>query len=130
VSEYPETLRYTREHEWVRLQEDGLAVVGITHYAQEQLGDVVYLSLPKVGDRVTLMGKMGEIESVKAVSDLYSPVTGEVAEVNHGVLEHPEWVNEDPYGRGWLIKVRPDDPKEVETLMTAEEYRSFVAGQG
>ena len=129
MSEYPETLRYTREHEWVRLEADGTAVVGITHFAQEQLGDVVYLSLPRVGERVSLMGKMGEIESVKAVSDLYSPVTGEVVEVNQEVVEHPELVNEDPYGRGWLIKVRPDDPKEVETLMTAQQYRDFLASQ-
>lgn len=124
---YPPDLRYTREHEWVRLQDDGTALVGITFFAQDQLGDVVFLNLPKPGDRLTHMGKMGEVESVKAVSDLFSPLSGEVLEVNREAVEHPEVVNQDPYGKGWLIKLRPANPKELDALMTAQEYEAYLA---
>ncbi|MCS7207589.1 MAG: glycine cleavage system protein GcvH [Dehalococcoidia bacterium] len=127
---YPSNLRYTKEHEWVRLLDDGTALVGITYFAQDQLGDVVFLNLPKPGDRVVQMKKMGEVESVKAVSDLFSPISGEVLEVNREAVEHPEVINQDPYGKGWLLKVRPSDPKELNALLTAQEYEAYVAGKG
>ncbi|MCL6641260.1 MAG: glycine cleavage system protein GcvH [Candidatus Rokubacteria bacterium] len=124
--QYPQDLLYTREHEWVRT-ENGIAVVGVTDYAQDQLGDVVYLDLPAVGARVAQFEKMGEIESVKTVSDLYSPITGEVVEVNEEAKEHPERVNEDPYGAGWLIRVRPRNPAEVDALLDAAAYEQLVS---
>ncbi|MFN3973807.1 MAG: glycine cleavage system protein GcvH [Dehalococcoidia bacterium] len=127
---YPSDLRYTREHEWVRLQEDGIAVVGITFFAQDQLGDVVFLNVPQPGTHLTQMGKMGEVESVKAVSDLFSPLSGEVVEVNREAVEHPEVVNADPYGKGWLIKLRPADLKELGSLLTAQEYEAYLAAKG
>lgn len=123
--QYPQDLLYTKEHEWVRT-EDGVAVVGVTDYAQDQLGDVVYVDLPAVGARVVQFEKMGEIESVKTVSDLYSPVSGEVVEVNDEVRDHPERVNEDPYGAGWLIRVRMDRPDELEQLLVAADYAAYV----
>jgi glycine cleavage system H protein len=126
----PDDRNYTREHEWIMIEDAaskrGLA--GITHYAQEQLGDIVYLELPKVGDTVSHMGKMGEVESVKAVSDLYSPVTGEVIEVNPELVQHPELVNEDPFGAGWLIRVTLANVDEVNGLMSAGEYDAYTAG--
>jgi len=104
------------------------AVAGITDYAQDQLGDIVFFELPKVGDIVTHTGKMGEVESVKAVSDLFSPITGEVTEINEKLLAHPELVNEDPFGEGWLIKVTMSDAKEVDGLMSAQDYYAFTTG--
>jgi glycine cleavage system H protein len=104
------------------------AVAGITDYAQDQLGDIVFFELPKVGDIVTHTGKMGEVESVKAVSDLFSPITGEVTEINEKLLDHPELVNEDPFGEGWLIKVTMSDAKEVDGLMSAQDYDAFTTG--
>ena len=121
----PEDRRYTKEHEWVKI-EGGEALVGITHFAQDQLGDVVYVELPKVGDRVQMMKPFGVIESVKTASDLYSPLTGVVVEVNSAVVDEPQRVNDAPYEEGWLIKVRPDDPSEIEALMTAREYAESV----
>jgi glycine cleavage system H protein len=121
----PKTFKYTREHEWV--SEDGaLAVVGISDHAQSQLGDLVYLELPRVGASVKQTEPFGGIESVKTYSDLYSPVSGEVAEVNQGLEDHPEWVNQDPYGQGWMMKVRLSDPGELDGLMGAEEYESYL----
>jgi len=122
----PKDRFYTREHEWV-LVEDDVGTVGITDYAQDQLGDIVYVKLPSVGTPVRQMEPFGEIESVKAVSDLFAPVSGEVLEVNAELEERPELVNLDPYGRGWMIRVRLSDPSEVERLMTAEEYDAYVA---
>ena len=126
----PDDRRYTQEHEWVMI--DGAAansaVAGITDYAQDQLGDIVFFELPKVGDIVTHTGKMGEVESVKAVSDLFSPITGEVTEINEKLLDHPELVNEDPFGEGWLIKVTMSDAKEVDGLMSAQDYDAFTTG--
>jgi len=122
----PSDRRYTKEHEWLRL-EDSTGTVGITDYAQDQLGDIVYVKLPPVGPAVRQMEPFGEIESVKAVSDLYSPVSGEVVEVNAELEERPELVNLDPYGQGWLIRVRLSDPAELERLLTAEEYDAYVA---
>ena len=123
--ELPEDLRYTREHEWVALQGD-IATVGITDHAQEQLGDVVYVELPGAGDRVSKAEPFGVVESTKAVSDVYAPISGEVAEINDDLPDNPELVNEDPYGDGWLVKIRVADPGELDDLMSAAEYRAFV----
>ena len=126
----PNDRKYTREHEWIKVEDAGAsrAVAGITDFAQDQLGDIVVVELPKLGAAVTLMGKMGEIESVKSVSDLFSPVSGEVIEVNERLLDHPEIANKDPYGEGWLIKVTMTDASEIDSLMTSEEYESFTSG--
>ncbi len=123
----PADRRYTKEHEWVKIDGD-VALVGITDFAQDQLGDVVYVELPKVGDRVEMMKPFGVIESVKTASDLYAPVSGEVVEVNASVVDEPQVVNEAPYERGWLIKVRPDDTGEIDRLMTAQQYADSVGG--
>ena len=122
---FPDDLKYTKEHEWVRVEGD-TGVVGISDYAQDQLGDIVYLDLPAAGTSMAKLGKMGEIESVKAVSELYSPVSGEVIEVNDEAIESPELVNSEPYGRGWLIKVRFSDASEVDELLDAAAYDEFV----
>ena len=122
----PTDRRYTKEHEWVRV-EDNVAVVGITDYAQDQLGDIVYLDLPSPGTQVKQLDKLGEIESVKAVSDLYSPVSGEVTEVNQEVIDKPEVVNQSPYEEGWLVRVRLADPAEVDNLLSAEQYDELIA---
>lgn len=119
-------LRFSESHEWVKSDGD-TATVGISEYAQSQLGDVIYLELPKVGQHLDAGGRLGVIESVKAASDLYSPVAGEVSEVNGDLKDHPEYVNEDPYGKGWIIKLRgaKDNPK----LLDAKAYDDFVQGQ-
>jgi glycine cleavage system H protein len=122
----PTDRRYTKEHEWVRVEND-LGTVGITDYAQDQLGDLVYLDLPSSGTQVKQLDKLGEIESVKAVSDLYSPVSGEVTEVNQEVVDRPELVNESPYGQGWLVRLRLTDLAEVDGLLTAEQYDELIA---
>ncbi len=126
----PKDRKYTVEHEWVKLEDDaaGRAQVGITHYAQDQLGDVVYFDLPQVGATVTHLEKMGEVESVKAVSDLYSPVSGEVIEVNASLVDAPELVNDDPFDRGWLVRVALSNPGELDNLMSADDYDSYTAG--
>ena len=125
----PAELRYSKEHEWVRVEGD-IATVGITDHAQEQLGDLVYLELPKVGTAVRQFEKLGEIESVKAVSDLFSPVSGEVTERNEEAAKSPELVNQDPYGRGWLVRLTLSDASEVDKLLTAEQYEEIVAQEG
>ena len=127
----PNDRSYTREHEWIIVEDAGAgrALVGITHFAQDQLGDIVYFELPKAGDTVAHLGKMGEVESVKAVSDLYSPVSGEVIEVNSALTDRPELTNEDPFGEGWLIRVTMSDTSELDTLLSAEEYDTYVAEQ-
>jgi glycine cleavage system H protein len=122
----PSELRYSKEHEWVRV-EGGSATVGITDYAQEQLGDIVYVDLPKMGTAVQQSGKLGEIESVKAVSDFFSPVSGAVTELNEEVVKSPELVNQDPHGRGWLLKLTLSDAGEVDRLLTAAQYEELVA---
>ncbi len=124
---YPEDLKYTTEHEWVRVEGDGV-VVGITHYAQEQLGDIVYVSLPEPGDTVAPGASIGELESTKSVSDLYAPVAGVVTERNEQLDQTPELVNSDPYGEGWLIRVRVDDSGAVDELLDSAAYRATVAG--
>jgi len=118
-------LRYSREHEWVAV-EDNIATVGITDYAQEQLGDVVYVELPEVGAQVTKDEPFGVVESVKAVSDIFAPVSGTVAEVNGPLVDSPETVNDDPYGDAWMIRVQMSDASELEDLMSATEYQAFV----
>jgi glycine cleavage system H protein len=125
---YPSDRRYSKEHEWVKLDGD-TARAGITDYAQDQLGDIVYVDLPEVGSTVTQFEKMGEIESVKAVSDLYSPVSGEVTAVNDRLVDKPEIVNSDPHGEGWLIELRVSAATESDKLMTADEYDAFVASE-
>ena len=121
----PNDRRYSKEHEWAKV-EGNVTTVGITDYAQDQLGDVVYVELPNVGDRVEQFKVFGVIESVKTASDLYSPVSGEVVEINSALVDEPAQVNDSPYGEGWLIKVRPDDPgvleRELANLMDADAY--------
>ncbi len=129
MSNVPAELRYTREHEWAKLEGDR-ARIGITAFAQEQLGDVVFVELPKVGARVTAMQSFGVVESVKAVSDLFAPVSGEVVEVNGELIKKPETVNADPYGQGWLIVIKYADAKELDALMTAADYEKFIATAG
>ena len=122
--------KYTQEHEWVKVEntEANEVLVGITDYAQDQLGDIVYLELPQTGSVVKQLDKMGEIESVKAVSDLFSPISGNVIESNSDLNDHPELVNEDPFGKGWLIRVTMTTVNELDGLMTASEYQSYIEG--
>ncbi len=124
----PPDLRYTKEHEWVRM-DDGSATVGITDYAQDQLGDVVYVDLPSPGKQISQLAVFGEIESVKAVSELYAPVSGEVVESNGALADKPELINESPYDEGWLMKLRLGDEGEVEKLMTADQYSEFIESE-
>ncbi|GAA0429361.1 glycine cleavage system H protein [Acrocarpospora corrugata] len=128
MSTIPSELSYTKEHEWVAGLDDGLTVtVGITEFAAEALGDVVYVQVPDVGGTVTAGDAVGEVESTKSVSDIYSPVSGEVVETNQSVVDDPSLVNSDPYGEGWLFRVRIDgDPSD---LLTAEEYGALTAGE-
>jgi glycine cleavage system H protein len=121
--EYPEDLRYTAEHEWVRPGTDGTVRIGITAFAQDSLGDVVYVSLPAVGDSVSAGDACGEVESTKSVSDLYAPLAGEVTAVNDALDATPELVNTDPYGEGWMYELRPSDDAAIEALLDAAAYR-------
>jgi glycine cleavage system H protein len=121
--EYPEDLRYTAEHEWVRAGDGGVVRVGITSFAQDALGDVVYVSLPTVGDTVAVGDACGEVESTKSVSDLYAPLAGEVTAVNEALDATPELVNTDPYGEGWMYELRVEDPAAVEGLLDQSTYR-------
>ena len=123
----PRDCKYSKEHEWVRL-EGGLATVGITDYAQDQLGDIVYVELPPLEENLTQFEPFGVVESVKAASDLYAPLSGEVVEVNEELSDHPEFVNEDPYGQGWMIKVEPSDEVELDQLISVEEYEEYLEG--
>jgi glycine cleavage system H protein len=123
--EIPEELKYTDEHEWAKV-EDELVVIGITDYAQDALGEIVYIELPSEGDEITKGDSFGGVESTKSVSDLYAPVSGEVVEVNESLLDSPETINEDPYGDGWLIKVRIHDSDEYDELMDGEQYSEFI----
>jgi len=123
---YPTDRRYSRDHEWAKDEDDGTFLVGITDYAQEHLGDIVFLDLPKVGATLTKMEKLGEVESVKSVSDVFSPISGEVVAVNQVVIDSPELVNEDPYDNGWLIRVKPSQPADMDDLLTAAAYESFL----
>ena len=129
MANVPADLRYTKEHEWARLEGDK-ARVGITAFAQEQLGDVVFVELPKVGAKVSAMKTFGVVESVKAVSDLFAPLTGEVVEINAELPKKPEVVNADPYGKGWMIVVKPSNKAEWDQLLTAPQYEEFLAKGG
>jgi glycine cleavage system H protein len=128
MSMYPEQLRYTKEHEWVGLEGD-IATVGITDHAQQELGDIVYVELPKTGTQMEKGKTLGSVESVKAVSDVYSPVSGEVVEVNETLAETPEKINRDPHGEAWLVKIRITAPEEVAGLLTAAEYEDYIAAE-
>jgi glycine cleavage system H protein len=125
---FPEDLKYTREHEWARRKGNQL-VIGITDFAQDQLGDVVFVELPEVGDPVKKGESFGVVESTKAVSELFAPVTGKVVEVNDPLADAPETINEDPYEEGWMIVVEPSDPNELDALMDAKAYKAFVEEQ-
>lgn len=120
-----EDLKYTKEHEWIKLDGD-VATIGITDFAQGELGDIVFVELPKPGAAVTQMKPFGTIEAVKAVSELFSPITGEVAAVNSGLESDATIINKDPYGEGWLIKIKVKNPKELDSLLTAEKYKAMV----
>jgi glycine cleavage system H protein len=129
MSEIPKVLRYTEEHEWVREEEtEGVVAIGITDYAQGELGDVVFVELPSAGDTFDRMEVFGTIEAVKAVSELYCPLTGEVEAVNESLDQDPAAVNTDPYGEGWMIKLKLSDASQMDELLTAEEYQEHIAG--
>ena len=119
-------LRYSKEHEWVTTASDGVVTVGITHFAQDSLGDVVFVELPDVGSQVVQFEKMGEIESVKAVSDLYSPVSGKVVERNESLVGNPELVNDSPFDKGWMLKIELSSASELDSLLNAGDYESFL----
>ena len=128
-ADYPEDLRYTKEHEWARIQ-GNVARIGITQFAVDQLGDVTQLELPREGESVKKDEVFGTVESVKAVSDLFAPVTGKVVKVNTPLHDTPEAVNQEPYDEGWLIEIEMSDPKQADDLMSVADYRAFVAEQG
>jgi len=122
---FPEECLYTKQHEWVRVNDD-TAVVGISDYAQKELGDIVFVELPKVGDTYDTNEPFGNVESVKAVSEVFCPIAGQVLEVNHKLADSPELINEDPYGDGWFIKLRVTNSEELKELFSAEEYQEFI----
>lgn len=128
MAQIPEDLHYSKDHEWVRV-EGKIAVVGITDYAQDSLGDVVYVEVPKVGDEFAANESFGSVESVKAVSEVFSPVSGEIVGVNEALADEPEKVNQDPYGAGWMIRVEMSNPGEVDSLLTAAEYEDFTKAE-
>jgi glycine cleavage system H protein len=128
ASDYPEDLRYTKEHEWARIR-GNVAQIGITRFAVEQLGDVTQLELPREGESVTKDEVFGTVESVKAVSDLFAPVSGKVVKINTPLHDTPEAVNEEPYDEGWMIEIEMSDPAQAEALMTAAQYQEFLADQ-
>lgn len=121
----PDDLLYTKEHEWIKM-EDGVVAIGITDYAQDQLGDVVYVELPDVGSQIARGDTFGVIESVKAVSDLYVPISGKVIEINETLADKPELINQDPYGEGWLVKIEIESKEELNHLISAREYEELV----
>ncbi len=127
MSVYPENFRYTKEHEWV-LVEGGKGTIGITDHAQKELGDIVYVDLPQTGATMTQGETFGSVESVKAVSDLYAPVSGEVTAINETLAKSPDKLNTDPHGDGWLVKVKLSHPDEVQHLLSAEDYQSYLEG--
>ena len=123
--DFPQDLKYTKEHEWVK-EEGGSVIVGVTDYAQDSLGDIVYVELPAEGADVTKDEPFGVVESVKAVSDLYSPVSGTVVELNDSIVESPEVINDEPYGDAWMLKIELSDPSELDGLLSVEEYKSYI----
>lgn len=122
MSDIPTDLRYMSSHEWIRVESDGTAYVGISDHAQGAMGDLVYVEMPEIGDTINAGDEVGVVESVKAASDIYSPVTGEIIAINEALNDNPEQVNSDPYGDGWLYRIKLADPEELEDLMSAEEY--------
>jgi len=128
MSNYPENLHYTKEHEWVRVDGD-TGTVGITWHAQHELGDIVYVDLPKVGAAVQQGGNVGSVESVKAVSDIYSPVSGEIVETNDALSTEPEKLNQDPHGEAWLVRIRLSAPDELKSLLNAADYQTYVGSE-
>jgi len=127
MSDHPSDLKYTTEHEWVRAELDGTATIGITFFAQDQLGDVVYLVLPDVGETIEKGSKMGEVESVKSISDLFVPVSGVVLEINKDAIDHPERINDDPHGAGWMVKIKLSNDVELEQLLSSDDYDKTIA---
>ncbi len=125
---YPDQFHYTKEHEWVRVDGD-TGIVGITWHAQNELGDIVYVDLPKIGSQVSKGGTLGSVESVKAVSDIYSPVTGEVSEINEQLTSAPEKLNSDPHGDAWLVKIKLTAPDEIKSLLSAGDYQTYIGAQ-
>jgi glycine cleavage system H protein len=125
---YPENFRYTKEHEWVRVDGD-TGTVGITDHAQKELGDIVYVDLPKAGTVVEHGKSLGSVESVKAVSDIYAPVSGEVLEINQALADAPEKLNQDPHGEAWLVKIRLSAPAEIDGLLSAADYQSYIGAE-
>jgi|Deesub1362B_J571_1020462.scaffolds.fasta_scaffold00001_421 glycine cleavage system H protein len=125
---YPNDYYYSQDHEWVKVEDGQIGVVGITDFAQKQLGDVVYVELPEVGTKLEFHQTLGVVESVKAVSDIYSPISGEVIEVNQSLNENPELINEDPHGKGWIVKIKIKDESELQKLMSATEYEKYIEG--
>jgi glycine cleavage system H protein len=128
MANIPDDLHYSKDHEWVRV-DGNIAIVGITDYAQDSLGDVVYVELPKVGDDFAANESFGSVESVKAVSEVFSPVSGEVVGTNETLADTPEKVNQDPYGDGWMIRVQMSNPGEVDSMLTAAEYEDFTKAE-
>ena len=128
MANVPEDLHYSKDHEWVRV-DGGEAIIGITDYAQNSLGDVVYVELPKVGDEFAASEAFGSVESVKAVSEVFIPVAGTVSKINESLADEPETVNTDPYGAGWMIRVKMSNPGEVDSLLTAAEYEDFTKAE-
>lgn len=124
---YPSNLKFSKDHEWVRV-EGAVAVVGISDFAQKHLGDVVYVDLPAVGTVLGVHQTIGTIESVKAVSEVFAPVSGEVVEINGGLADAPEKINQDPHGEGWILKVKPANPADLDALMTAPDYEKYLEG--
>ena len=125
----PADLKYSKEHEWLRMESDDVGVVGITEFAADSLGDVVFVELPEVGAKLAQFEKMGEIESVKAVSDLFTPISGEVIEVNEELVDGPQLVNDSPFHFGWMLRVRVGDTSEVDNLLSAEEYDALISAE-
>ena len=126
MSNIPENLRYSKDHEWVKVEGD-VASIGITDYAQHSLGDVVYVDMPRVGDRFGTHEAFGSVESVKAVSEIFTPVSGEIVEVNEGLNDTPEKVNSDPYGDAWFVKIKMENALEVDAMLSGEEYEEYLS---
>ena len=129
MSQTPQALKYTKSHEWVKTEDDGTLTIGITDHAQDLMGDMVYVELPQVGGALTAEKECAVVESVKAASDVYAPVSGEVVEVNTAVADTPETVNKDPYGAGWMFRLKPANPADVDKLLDASAYEALVASE-
>lgn len=129
MSNFPSDLKYVSTHEWARLEDDGSVTVGITDTAQSMLGDLVFVELPEVGNDVTAGDECGVLESVKAASDLYAPINGEIVAINETLTQNPELINQDPYGEGWILRLQPTHEKDLEDLLSAEEYEERVSAE-